>query len=196
MRSVIERRPQTAEGCQAIGGVLTGRAPSGAITWELARWSVIAAAIGLTDRRPHQVGLIEGGEKFRRPCVGFCPVYNASITSNGQVMFDGIRHTATLGQKSVKLDAEAYRSFAANLASYRPAASTTAETSCETRISDQQHYRIVWTAPDGTKATLEHDRSCRSERNNALNAILQGAPEHLWIDEFAKQLTRPGASRG
>ncbi|TPG52048.1 DUF6438 domain-containing protein [Sphingomonas glacialis] len=130
------------------------------------------------------------------PCFGFCPVYNAAITSHGQVTFDGLRHTATLGRKSLTLDAAAYRAFATQLASYRPAAGTTAETACTTRISDQQHYRIVWTTSDGTVTTLEHDRGCRSERNDALNAVLQGAAEHLKIDEFARQLTRPGFSRG
>lgn len=130
------------------------------------------------------------------PCFGLCPVFNAAITSDGEVAFDGVRHTAVLGHKALKLDAGAYRALAAELAPYRPAGGTTEATACETRISDQQHYKIIWTARDGTKTTLDHDRGCRSERNNALNAILQGAPKQLGIDEFARQLTRPGVSRG
>jgi hypothetical protein len=130
------------------------------------------------------------------PCFGFCPVYNAAISSTGEVAFDGVRHTATLGHRSVKLGAVAYRAFAAALAPYRPASGTTEATACDTRISDQQHYRLVRTAPDGTKTTLEHDRGCRSKQNDALNVILQRAPEHLGIEAFARQSSRPGASRG
>lgn len=130
------------------------------------------------------------------PCFGFCPVYNASVTSAGVVSFEGVRHTATLGQPTAPKNVPAYRSFAAALASYRPSTGTTAKTTCETEISDQQHYRIVWTDGDGTKTVLDHDRGCRSARNDALNEVLQNAPEQLGIADWARQVTRPGVGRG
>jgi hypothetical protein len=130
------------------------------------------------------------------PCFGFCPVYSASISAAGQVRFDGIRHTATFGPQSLVKDARTYRAFAAALAAYRPASGTTASTSCDTRMSDQQHYRITWTSADGSQTVLEHDRGCRSARNDQLNALLDKAPAQLGIAALAKQTTRPGASRG
>jgi hypothetical protein len=130
------------------------------------------------------------------PCFGFCPVYNAAIASNGRVSFEGIRHTVTLGSKTVEAGASVYRDFAQALAPFRPPAGASATTTCDARISDQQHYRIVWTAADGTKSVLEHDRGCRSPRNDALNSILESAPERLGLASIAKQITRPGASRG
>jgi hypothetical protein len=130
------------------------------------------------------------------PCFGFCPVYNAAISSDGDVSFEGVRHTATLGVSSSKVDQRAYIALAEDLAAYRPARGASATTTCDARISDQQHYRIVWTAADGTRSVLEHDRGCRSARNDGLNVILQSAPVRLGIAGLAKQLTRPGASRG
>ncbi|MBB5985745.1 DUF6438 domain-containing protein [Sphingobium lignivorans] len=130
------------------------------------------------------------------PCFGFCPVYNARIASNGTVAFEGIRHTMTIGKQAVTKDAATYRAFAEALAPFRPADGTTASTTCDARISDQQHYRITWTSADGKTTVLEHDRGCRSPRNDRLNAVLEAAPERLGIADLARQTTRPGASRG
>jgi len=129
-------------------------------------------------------------------CFGFCPVYSASISYDGAVQFDGIRHTATIGQQTSVKDARTYRAFADAFAAFRPTEGTTSSTSCDTRISDQQHYRITWTSADGGKTVLEHDRGCRSPKNDQLNAVLQRAPDILGIAELAKQTTRPGVSRG
>lgn len=130
------------------------------------------------------------------PCFGFCPVYAVVAASDGRVDFDGMRHTAILGKKSIAGHVSAFRSFAVALAPFRPAAGTTLATQCDMRISDLQHYRIIWTAPDGRQTVLEHDRGCRSVRNDALNAILQEAPKTLGIAEFTQQVTRLGEPRG
>lgn len=130
------------------------------------------------------------------PCFGFCPIYNASVTSTGSIAFEGIRHTATIGQKTVGGKLQAYRSLANALAPYRPVKGSTTSTTCDTRISDQQVYRLIWTDRDGTKTVLQHDGGCRSPRNDALNAVMENAPVQLGIADWARQLTRPGAGRG
>lgn len=130
------------------------------------------------------------------PCFGFCPVYKLGITPNGAVAFDGERHTAVLGQRTREAGRATYDRTATALAPYRPTTGATAETTCETRISDQQHYTVSWTAADGTVTTLNHDRGCRSARNEALNEILQALPSQLGIEPWTRQTTRPGASRG
>lgn len=130
------------------------------------------------------------------PCFGFCPVYKLGITPDGTVAFDGERHTAVLGQRTRAAGRAAYDRTAAGLAPYRPATGATAETTCETRISDLQQYHLTWTAADGTVTTLNHDRGCRSPRNEALNELLQALPTQLGVEPWARQTTRPGVSRG
>ena len=130
------------------------------------------------------------------PCFGFCPVYTLSVTPAGSVTFDGDRHTAGLGRKMREAGPGAYTETVKALAPYRPQTATSAETACEVRISDQQHYDIRWTAPNGTVTTLKHDRGCRSTRNDDLNAVLERLPAGLGIEQWAKPLTRPGAPRG
>ena len=130
------------------------------------------------------------------PCFGFCPVYAVRVSPSGAVTFEGERHTATLGRQVREGGAQAYATTADALAAYRPATGTTAQTTCDQRMSDQSTIRITWTTPAGTVTTLEHDRGCRSVRNDALNATIQALPAQLGIDGWAKQTTRPGASRG
>lgn len=130
------------------------------------------------------------------PCFGFCPVYTVSVTPDGHVTFDGERHTATLGGQEKDGGVQAYRTISKALGAYRPATGTTADTECESRMSDQQHYRIVWKAADGTETVLQHDRGCRSAKNDQLNKTMEALPDKLGIAEWAKQTTRPGVGRG
>jgi hypothetical protein len=130
------------------------------------------------------------------PCFGFCPVYTVTVTPGGTITFEGERHTAVLGKRSREGGPASYQALAAALAHDRPATGTQAQTTCEQRISDQVHYDITWTAPDGTVTRLGHDRGCRSAANEALGAALQAMPDQLGIAPWAHQLTRPGASRG
>lgn len=130
------------------------------------------------------------------PCFGFCPVYTVSVTPDGHVAFDGERHTATLGKQDHDGGAHTYRTISNTLAAYRPATGTTADTECESRMSDQQHYRIVWTAVDGTETVLQHDKGCRSAKNDQLNKTMENLPAKLGIADWTKQTTRPGVGRG
>jgi hypothetical protein len=130
------------------------------------------------------------------PCFGFCPVYSAGIGADGMVSFEGERHTAVLGNRTAQRDAARYARFAAALAPFRPATGSHVRTTCDAQATDQSDYHISWTAPDGTQTILDHNRGCRSARNDALNAVLQAAPETLGIAEWTAQATRPGTSRG
>ena len=130
------------------------------------------------------------------PCFGFCPVYKMSVAPGGAIVFRGERHTALLGDKTREGGSPVYADAAGALAPYRPQTGSTVETTCDARISDQQNYRISWTAADGTVTALDHDKGCRSTRNDGLNAVLQDLPSRLGIEEWARQTSRPGASRG
>lgn len=130
------------------------------------------------------------------PCFGFCPVYSVTVASDGTTTFEGERHTALLGRKQRDGGEVAYQRMFEALAPYRPANGAEAQTSCDQRISDQAHYTITWTSPDGIVTKLDHDKGCRSAANEALNAALQALPKQLGIEPWARQMTRPGASRG
>lgn len=130
------------------------------------------------------------------PCFGFCPVYDATIASNGLVSFVGSRHTAVLGERRLNVGADAYRTVADELAVFRPAAGTEARIQCDAAISDMSAYTIRWQGSDGqvTVATLQS--RCPAGPGARLDAILRGLPGRLGIEEWAKQTTRPGESRG
>ncbi|WAC46785.1 DUF6438 domain-containing protein [Asticcacaulis sp. SL142] len=130
------------------------------------------------------------------PCFGFCPVYKVSMTPQGLVSYDGERHTAVLGARTLDKGPRGYRAVSQKLSAFKPTRGQTADTQCEQRISDQQHYRIVWTAADGTETVLQHDKGCRSPANDQLNKVLESLPQTLGISDWAKQETRPGVSRG
>ncbi|ESQ88684.1 DUF6438 domain-containing protein [Asticcacaulis benevestitus] len=130
------------------------------------------------------------------PCFGFCPVYSVAVTPEGHVAYLGERHTAVLGAKGREAGEKAYDGAATMLAAFRPADGTTADTQCEERRTDAQHYVITWTKPDGTKTVLRHDRGCMSAKNNALNKALDEVPAQLGVADWAKQTTESGASRG
>jgi hypothetical protein len=159
----------------------------------LAMLAVLGACAAMPNDAP------AGGETIGYsvgPCFGFCPVYNVSVTTDGHVAFEGERHTAVLGRQEKNGGAQAYGAISTSLAAYRPATGTTADTECESRMSDQQHYRIVWTAADGTETVLQHDRGCRSAKNDQLNKAMEALPAKLGIAEWAKQTTRQGVGRG
>jgi hypothetical protein len=130
------------------------------------------------------------------PCFGFCPVYTVSVTPNGGVRFTGERHTAVLGERERVVSPALYRSLAADLAAFRPASGTTAQVPCDAQISDTSSYTVTWTNPTGSTTTAQHQGHCPSGTGQALDALLRDLPERLGIAAWAKQTSRPGASRG
>ncbi|MDV6332928.1 DUF6438 domain-containing protein [Asticcacaulis sp. 201] len=130
------------------------------------------------------------------PCFGFCPVYSLEVTPAGHVAYMGERHTAVVGPKEREAGGKAYDAAAKALATFRPADGITADTQCEQRRTDAQHYVITWTKADGTKTVLQHDRGCMSAKNTELNKVLDEVPVQLGIGDWVKQQTEPGASRG
>ncbi|HEX8388712.1 MAG TPA: DUF6438 domain-containing protein [Sphingomonas sp.] len=129
------------------------------------------------------------------PCFGFCPVYVATFEADGTVRFEGVRQTAELGEKVGQVSPEALDAIASDLESYRPAVPGQPE-ECETQVSDQQKVMVTWAGgPDGGW-TREHDRGCMSPERDALEGALGRAMERSGVAAWARQVTRPGASRG
>lgn len=161
----------------------------------LAAMVVIASGISATSSAEER----SQGESISvsfGPCYGYCPVYDVRIGSNGSVSFHGERHTAVLGDRTVRKSANTYRKAACLLASFRPSAGTTADTQCDDRATDHPHYRIVWKDANGQEAVLLHDRGCRSSANTRLNTAIDQLPNLLGVSRYAKETQRPGTSRG
>lgn len=144
-------------------------------------------------------GPVLGGDRLTvsvGPCFGFCPVYEASLTPDGAVVFDGKRNTAVLGERRRNAGAAVYRQLAADLGRFRPADGTTAAVECDAAISDTSPYVVTWTTADGRKTVAELQSGCPSGPGHDLSLILNKLPERLGIADWARQTTRPGQSRG
>ena len=130
------------------------------------------------------------------PCFGFRPVYEAKIAADGAVSFTGTRNTAVLGTRERQAAPPAYRAIESDLAPFRPTGGGTAEIPCAVEISDMPTYTITWIDPAGRKAVATHRGGCREGRGHDLDMVLRGLPQRLGIEEWMKQTTRPGVSRG
>jgi hypothetical protein len=130
------------------------------------------------------------------PCFGFCPVYEAAVAPDGVVRFTGERHTAALGERTGSIGSLAAADFARDLAPFRPASGTEAEIDCTDTVSDASSYTVTWTNTDGRKTFAKVQGGCLGGPGQSLVILLRDLPTRLSIAEWAKQTTRPGASRG
>lgn len=135
-------------------------------------------------------GAPAAGETIRisvGPCFGFCPVYSLEATPAGQVVFVGERHTGVEGRREAQAPAGGYSAVARALAPFRPATGASEQTSCERQATDMSHYTVVWTAPDGTQTTLNHDGGCMSAKNAKLMEALKATPARLGVEGWVRK---------
>lgn len=130
------------------------------------------------------------------PCFGFCPVYDAKVAADGTISFTGTRHTAVLGPRERRASPDTYQKLQADLAPFRPAAGGTTQVPCAVEITDMAAYTITWTDENGREAVTTHQGGCREGAGHDLDTVLRALPERLGIQDWAKQTTRPGVSRG
>lgn len=130
------------------------------------------------------------------PCFGFCPVYDASISSDGTVEFVGRRHTAVLGERRRAVDARVYREIANAVSEFRPTSGTETAVDCTSAVSDTSQYRITWTGSAGTRTSATVAGGCPGGAGRRLVELLQTLPTKFGIAEWTQQTTRPGESRG
>lgn len=130
------------------------------------------------------------------PCFGFCPVYDTTIAPDGTVRFEGKRHTVVVGARQRSAGRATYDAIAADLRRFRPQDGTSAQVECTAAITDTSGYTITWTDAAGRTTTATHQRGCRGGPGQALDGILATLPMKLGIEDWARQITRPGESRG
>lgn len=144
---------------------------------------------GVPGERPTRIQLDVG------PCFGFCPVYFATFDADGTVRFDGVRHTAELGERLRRISPKAFEALARDLQAFRPADPGERE-GCDSRISDQQHVTVTWRTVPGAGWSREHDRGCLSSEHDMLDGALERALVRSGIAGWALQVSRPGVPRG
>lgn len=130
------------------------------------------------------------------PCFGFCPVYRTTVTSAGSVIYTGERHTEFVGERRREAGVAVFSSLSADLAAYRPADGATQQVECDAAITDTSIYTITWRRADGIEAIATHQSRCSGGPGQKLDTVLSTLPQRLGITAWAKQVTRPGVSRG
>ena len=131
----------------------------------------------------------------RGACFGFCPVYELRTLPGSAVEFKGLRHTATLGSRIREVEPSVLAGLKSRLAPYKPSRGQ-AEFACEHARSDQATYTVRWEDSKGRVETLTFDSGCATPAGQALDAILESAADSVGFAADAKQVTRPGTSRG
>jgi hypothetical protein len=164
---------------------------------------VLTAAAALTGcaagSGPEGVPVPQAGEIIEisvGPCFGFCPVYDLRVGSDGLIVFEGERHTAIVGERRRSVGPETYRTLANDLAPFRPAPGTEVVVACDAAISDTSSYTITWTDAVGRRSVVTHRSGCTGGQGHALDQVLRDLPARFGIGDWARQVTRPGASRG
>lgn len=130
------------------------------------------------------------------PCFGFCPVYDVRVVPDGAIVFDGKRHTAVLGERRRSAGPATYRTLADDLAPFRPAPGTEDVVACDAAISDMSSFTITWTDAAGMRTVAKHSFGCTGGPGHTLDQLLHDLSMRLGIANWARQVTRPGASRG
>lgn len=130
------------------------------------------------------------------PCFGFCPVYSVSIGPDSEVTFSGERNTTVLGDRQRRADPKLFAHVAASLEPFRPAEAASGRVACDAAISDTSTYTITWIAADGRRTVATHQSGCTGGPGKELDQILRALPRELGVDDWARQVTRSGTSRG
>jgi hypothetical protein len=130
------------------------------------------------------------------PCFGFCPVYSVTIGSDRWITFSGERNTAVIGNRQRMADPKLFARVAANLEPFRPADGASDRVACSAAISDTSTYTITWITADGRRTVATHQSGCAGGPGKDLDDVLKALPAQLGLDGWARQVTRPGSSRG
>lgn len=77
--------------------------------------AVTISIVTTSAQAPAQTITVERG-----PCLGTCPVYRFSVSADGTGLFEGRKFTTALGEHRFMVTPEAWVTFQAALAPYRP----------------------------------------------------------------------------
>jgi hypothetical protein len=129
------------------------------------------------------------------PCFGACPVYQVTVSADGEGRFEGRRFTAVTGERAFRVTPQQFQAFAQALAPLRPAEAERRYSgeACDMMATDLPSTEVVWTDADGSRRTLYFYHGCDMERNRPIAERLNAAPGLLPIGAL---IGAPGRMRG
>jgi NAD-dependent dihydropyrimidine dehydrogenase PreA subunit len=119
-------------------------------------------------------------------CYGVCPVFVATLRSDGTGTFDGKQFTVARGPTPFRVAPATFRALAATLAPLRPRHGTVVYDPMNCRglgapVTDASSTRIVWRGANGRLASLAFYDGCPAK---AVTDRLAAARALLPLDRF------------
>lgn len=130
------------------------------------------------------------------PCFGFCPVYMVSLSPDGLVRFDGLRHTAVTGPQTRTVPRSTYEEVRLAIAPLRPSTGAEREWPCPQRPTDTSQLTLEWLDDQGHRTVLRYGKGCPTADGEMIERLVDHQLEVLGVAEWARQETRPGVPRG
>lgn len=118
------------------------------------------------------------------PCLGPCPVYVVTVSSDGVGMYDGRSNVLVEGRKTFAISNDEFEQFKAALAPYRPTGNAEYRgANCTSQATDLPSVEVAWR--DGKRQDILHvDFGCDMEANRAMIDTLATAPAYLPLDIY------------
>ena len=141
----------------------------------------LAGCVAAPSAPPPTAGAVRTIRYETGPCLGLCPVYSLTVSSDGRAAFESRSNTGVSGTRSFAVTSAEFVDFEARLAPYRPAGEKRLGmgTECNDRVAtDMPSVDIRW-AGKGSASRLFVYFGCDMERNAAMFKALQDAPQAI-----------------
>jgi Domain of unknown function (DUF6438) len=123
-------------------------------------------------------------------CLGSCPVYTVTVSSNGQASYNGERNVALSGEHPFRVTPSEFGAFRARLATYRPMKGQEMliepdSALCPEFAFDAPSIEIAWSSNGRTSERLVYNGGCINAKVAAdMWPTLEHAASTLPIAEF------------
>ena len=129
------------------------------------------------------------------PCLGSCPVYTVTVSSDGQARYNGERYVAVTGERAFHVTPSEFEAFRARLAPYRPRQGQEMlvepdSALCPEYGTDSPSIEITWASNGHPEGHLLYYAGCINPRvSREMWSSLAHAIETLPIADFlARQI--------
>ena len=130
------------------------------------------------------------------PCLGSCPVYAVTVSSDGHAHYSGEDHVAVTGEHAFRVAPAEFDAFRARLAPYRPKPGQETlvrpdSALCPEYGTDAPSIEVTWTSAGHRTEHLSYYSGCTNPRvSPAMGSSLAHAIETLPIARFVGSKSR------
>ena len=130
------------------------------------------------------------------PCLGSCPVYTVTVSSDGQARFKGESYVAVTGDRAFRITRAQFDAFRARLAPYRPKQGQEMlvqpdSALCPDYATDSPSIEITWASNGHPGEHLNYYAGCINPRvSHEMWSSLTHAIETLPITKFVGSTNR------